>query len=267
MAFTFQALYDNPIVTAKQYALMIAGYADSREKTLATPDSGNSLEFRQVYAGRETFASIRSESATQAVIDVFNTENMNSVQSYYLPWGRGTIYRVTPKISHTETIAGNLFFTANLDGCMVSVSGTQEVPTIYHANSAGVPIPNKFAEVENQFKIKNMFVSLHKFGTIAPKVNRIDESPQMPETSHFNILEYDRGSKQGELGNNLYSKELYYGTVFGVRKQGKWTFYKQSYKVQELVDMNSGKKNQTINVVSADLFWPTRFGNPGIHRF
>ena len=62
MAFSFQALYDNPIVTAKQYALMIAGFAESRKKILATPNSDNSLEFRQVYAGRESLASIRSES-------------------------------------------------------------------------------------------------------------------------------------------------------------------------------------------------------------
>jgi hypothetical protein len=126
--------------------------------------------------------------------------------------------------------------------------------------------------MENRLKIGRMARNTEVFKTILPK-NPPQPSVSPSKTSNFDILAYDRGSRQitqpNDFDNVDIEQEVYYGAVFGVRKGGAWTFYKQSYRIfrKEWDTMEStffgfGKPQQVrkkileYSVVSAQQFWP-----------
>lgn len=263
MSFQLQDLYDNPLAVAKIYALKIAGQAETREKLFTVFVEGGPLSYvktlpttlnqLQVKAGSPVYATGKDDSATSVLINAFTEDPGNAPQVYYLPWAKKSIYRLTPKPPTGETVDGNLFFTANLDGCMVSIMGTPEAPTIYHANAAGLNYdPNLTGLQENLAKIEQMRKGVATFASMPKKGIPLNQAMQDPK--NFDFLAYDQGSHQIQVGETLI-QNLSYGAVFGVRKKKVWMFYKQSYEVLARKEMN-GQKWVRYSVNYARQFWP-----------
>jgi hypothetical protein len=268
MSFELQDLYDNPLAVAKTYALKMAGQATVRERLFTVFVEGGPLSHTiklqttlnqlQVKAGTPVYAIAKEDSGKEysgksVLINAFTEDPGNAPRVYYLPWAKKSIYRVTPKPATSETLDGNLFFTANLDGCMVSIMGTREEPTIYHSNAAGLDYdPNLTGLLENLAKINEMRKGVATFASMPKKGKLQNETTQNPK--HFDFLAYDQGSVQFSVGETLI-QNLSYGAVFGVRKQGVWTFYKQSYEVLARKEMG-GEKWVRYSVNYAKQLWP-----------
>jgi hypothetical protein len=269
MSFQLQYLYDDPLAVAKTYALKIAGQATSREKLFTMFVEGGPLSHiktlpttlnqLQVKAGTPIYATGREDSGKEhsgksVLINACTEDPGNAPRVYYLPWSRKSIYRLTPKPATSESLDGNLFFTANLDGCMVSIMGTPEEPTIYHSNAAGLDYdPNLTRLLENLAKIDEMRKGVATFASMPKKGKPLSQTTQNPK--HFDFLAYDQGSLQIMVPGNTLIQDLSYGAVFGVRKQRVWTFYKQSYEVLARKEMNGGKWVR-YSVNYAKQLWP-----------
>lgn len=278
---TFQTLYDEPLNTARQYAMVISGQnAHVRQKAVAN----TTLQLMQVYAGEACYATLTPESQ-RLLIQASNNAGTNTPHVYFLPWARTSIYRIRPKAANTPGFDGNLFFTPNLDGCMVTIDGSADAPTIYHSNSAGMNYSRDEDEamqrqttqegqfiMEQNLKIRNMALNANKFKTLAAK-NPIVPTTPLKAPKDFDMMEYGGLPKQ-DLQENKFKnmdlqQEFLYGAVFGVRKNGEWVFYKQSFETvrKEWDELETSwvpfskptvvrKKILKYRVVSADQFWP-----------
>jgi hypothetical protein len=239
---SLKQLYDNPEGIAAQYAIQINGLgATVRQKT----DQVSALTMMQVRASSPVGAVCKADGRRLHVEAVPSAQS--SARIYFLPWAKGSIYRIRLKPSNTEGEKDNLFFTPNLDGCMVSVEGTPDAPVVYHANSSGVALSAEEEQalqdtvtnpdIENQLKIHKMAAALHVFKSIPPKTPSVSKLPAVARKD-FDLFEYDQGSKQtiGMDGDDpVIEQDTYYGAVFGVRKKGVWTFYKQSFRIERRV--------------------------------
>jgi len=277
---SLEKLYQSPLQTAGEFAVVVSGaIADVRQKPPGNPQD---LTFMQVRASTPVYAKCKAEAGCLE-IEAVNLGAGNT-RIYFLPWAKTSIHRVRPKAGNTPGLNGNLFFTPNLDGCMVTVEGTPENPTVYHANAADAPLTPDEQQVletamgtsnegliENLIKIKKMKTGLAAFSAIPPKnpppmLNLLDKA-------HFDLLEYDLGSTTKFTPNAFklqdMTQSLHYGTVFGVRKNGAWTFYKQSYRIvrrkwyaQDRGFLGLGKPQLVereackYNVASIRQFWP-----------
>jgi hypothetical protein len=270
MSFQLKDLYDDPLATAKTYALKIAGTADVREKRFSVYVEAGPLSYTetlrttfnqlQVKAGTPVYATGQEDTAKgitgkSAIINTFwkDPPGENATRVYYLPWGIKSIYRVTPKAATGESLDGNLFFTGNLDGCMVSIMGTPKEPTIYHSNARGLKYDPDLSDfLENLEKIDRMHKGVATFASMPKKGQNQDEATRNPK--HFSFLAYNQGSYQVQLSTVLI-QNLSYGAVFGVRKQGLWTFFQQSYEVVARKEMDGGKWVR-FSVNYARQLWP-----------
>lgn len=239
---SLEKLYQSPLQTAGEFAVVVSGAAaDVRQKPSGSPQD---LTFMQVRASTPVYAKCKAEAGCLE-IEAVNLGAGNT-RIYFLPWSRTSIHRIRPKAESTPGLNGNLLFTPNLDGCMVTVEGTPENPTVYHANAADAPLTPDEQDlldeaagasnegfIENVFKIDKMKTGLAAFSAIPPKNPPPVLNP--PNKASFDLLEYDRGSTT-EFTPNAFklrdmTQRLHYGTVFGVRKNGAWVFYKQSYRI------------------------------------
>lgn len=280
---TFQDLYNNPLGTAGQYPLVISGSINSVRQKAA---HGATLELMQVYAGRAVYAAATTEGN---VLKVKASGNAGTAtpQVYFLPWARGAIYRIRPKQANTAGVASNLFFTPNLDGCMITVEGTPDAPTIYHSNAATIQFTPEEQQsmtgvsematytTEQHLKIAKMAQNAQLFQGVAARNPRVPTTPAKP-SKDFDILEYSPTLPQqvmnvADWGLQLLSQDFLYGAVFGVRKNGVWTFYKQSFRIQrqEWDEVQKKgwnpfssetqlvrQKTVTYAVTSAEKYWP-----------
>lgn len=278
---SLEKLYQSPLETAGEFAVVVSGVgAPARHKPSGTPQD---LTFMQVRASTPVYARCKAEAGCLE-IEATNL-GTGDTRIYFLPWSKTSIHRIRPKAGNTLGLNGNLFFTPNLDGCMVTVEGTPENPTVYHSNAADAPLTPDEQQllgramgesnegfVENVIKIDKMKTNLAVFSAIPPK-NPPPPVLNPPNKAHFDLLEYDRGSTTQFTPNafklNDMTQSLHYGTVFGVRKNGAWTFYKQSYRivrrkwyVQERGFLGLGKprlverEDYKYNVASIRKLWP-----------
>jgi len=276
---SLEKLYQSPLATAGEFAVVVSGAAgEARQKRTLAPQD---LTFMQVHASTPVYANCTTETGCMS-IEATNVGDGNT-RIYFLPWSMGCIYRVRPKAGNTVGVNGNLFFTPNLDGCMVTVEGSPQNPTVYHANAANAPltlnerqllarVSGKSNEgfVENVIKIDKMKTKQADFSAIPPKNPPPVVNP--PSKAHFDLLEYDRGSTTQFTPNKFgpdMTQSLHYGTVFGVRKNGAWTFYKQSYRIvrrkwyaedRGFFGLSTPKvvehESCTYNVASIQKLWP-----------
>jgi hypothetical protein len=279
---SLKKLYESPLETATQYAVVVAGdITNTREK--ATP-TAHDLKFMQVRASVPVYAICTAEARCLSIRA--SNQGLAGTQVYFLPWAAKNIYRIRPKAGNTAGWNGNLFFTPNLDGCMISVEGTQQNPTIYHSNAAQAPLSpdaqnlltanrnqggNVFF-VENMIKIDKMQTNQAIFSAIPPKNAPLVVNPK--KTAHLDLLEYAPQTPVQEYApnarNNLSSYfDLTFGSVFGVRKNGEWIFYKQSYRVitKKWREIDKGflglgepkevrREHTTYSVSSIQQLWP-----------
>lgn len=273
---SLKQLYENPETIASQYAIQINGLgATVRQKT----DKISVLTLMQVKASSPVGALCKAEGSRIHVQAVPSAESPARI--YFLPWAKGTIYRIRLKPANTEGEKDNLFFTPNLDGCMVSVEGTQDAPVVYHSNASGVNFSAeeqlaledtvRNPDIENQLKIHKMVTDLHVFKSIPAKKPLVSTLAAAPRKD-FDLFDYDKGSAQtvGLDGDDpTMEQDSYYGAVFGVRKNGLWTFYKQSFRIRRRVfyemtkpflGLGAAKKVQKdireYSVASLQKMWP-----------
>jgi hypothetical protein len=275
-------LYQSPLETAKQYAVVVAGNINStREKLTATP---HDLKFMQVKASVPAYAICTAEDGCLSI--QASNQGLAGTQVYFLPWSRGHIYRIRPKAGNTPGFNGNLLFTPNLDGCMITVEGTPQNPTVYHSNAANTRFTPQEQAIhnasrhdersallaENMIKIDKMHTNRTIFGAIPPKNPPLLVNPK--KAAHLDLLEYAPQTPVQEYApnarNNLRSYfDLTFGSVFGVRKNGEWTFYKQSYRVviKKWREIDKGflglgeprevlREHTTYSVSSIQQLWP-----------
>jgi hypothetical protein len=279
---SFQKLYADPLAVANQYAIVISGSISHVRKKDA---QGATLQLMQVYAGKPVYAKLIPDTG-RLRIEASGAAGTDTPRVYFLPWAQGSIYRVRPKASSAEGPDGNLFFTPNLDGCMVTVDGTPETPAIYHSNSAAVVFddgaeeslkglenePEQQYTLEQHLKIDNMSRNVAAFQMVKRKND--PSTAKEPNVRDFDMFEYGAMGKHvvqhtehGDL--KLFEQECAYGAVFGVRKSGKWTFYKQRFRTirREWDELAKSwvpfskpamvrHKELKVEVVDAKQFWP-----------
>ena len=156
---SLEKLYQSPLETAGEFAVVVSGAAGAvRQKPTHVP---HDLTLMQVHASTPVYAKCTAETGCLS-IEATNL-GTGDTRIYFLPWSQTSIYRIRPKAGNTPGLNGNLFLTPNLDGCMVTVEGTPQNPTIYHANSKN-PALNFFEKellqevkgTENEGKVENM---------------------------------------------------------------------------------------------------------------
>jgi hypothetical protein len=277
---SFTKLYASPLAVASEFAIWITGAgAAVREKQVP----GATLTLEQVYAGRGAVYAGLTVDKDCLRIEASGAAGSDRPRVYFLPWAKGSICRIRPKMINAAGADGNLLFTPNLDGCMVTVEGPPDAPTVYHANSAaklsdqaekilsGIENPFENYGVEQELKISNMSVNFEAFQALAPKHAQPSQLP-VGKAAHFDIREYGKFPIQKvDINDELFSMEqdFQYGAVFGVRKNGAWEFYSQSFRVQRRTwdVMESGffglgtpkKVRKTFvrhTVLAARKFWP-----------
>lgn len=277
---SFAKLYENPLAVASEFAIWITGAgAAVREKQA----QGTTLTLHQVYAGRDAVFAGMTVDKDCLRIEASGAAGKDRPHVYFLPWAKGSIYRIRPKMKNAGGLDENLLFTPNLDGCMVTVEGAPDAPTVYHANSAtqlsdqaekilkSINDPFENFGVEQDLKISNMTVNFEAFQALAPKHPQPAALP-VQKTAHFDMRSYGKFPIQNtDIQDDLFSMEqdFQYGAVFGVRKNGAWEFFSQTFRVQRRTwdVMETGffglgkptKVRKTIlrhTVLSARKFWP-----------
>jgi len=283
---TLQQLHDNPLTVAEQHPITVRGLG---AQVRAKADPGATLTFQQVYASRPVYAYVAPSEHGEMPVQATNQSGGNT-RVYFLPWAHASIYRVRPNVSNTAGPADNLFFTPNLDGCVVVIDGSREAPTIYHCNASKVPFtgdeqlamdaqPNDSQRelMETNLKVGKMLTDKARFAAILPKHAPPISAHPVPLQRVFDPHEYDPGSRHAIAGNEYggidIDQEVYNGTVFGVRKNGLWTFYKQSFLIRRKEhdepakegvfssfgfgkDVIARRKQITYTVAGALRMWP-----------
>lgn len=135
-----------------------------------------------------------------------NAVNAQEVETYYLPWTIGAAYsvRLDDKL--------DFFTTAKLNACCIMISGTQEAPLVIHANY----------DPEDGQRLN--------LGGLSNDEGRKLHLKQY--TRFYGNLAHElvRQKILSEHTNSIFDPAFYLdkgsvGTVFGVRKDGKWKFF------------------------------------------
>lgn len=258
---------------------------------------------------------------------------------YYLPWIPNAIARTTLRPRSLTTRAGiaktginqmatnakfrvdqnlvtsaildpndpDIFVTSAVNGCSITVRGSQEEPTVYHgnakslANTDGKKSPVELALDGKEtdaagliaLKRQDMERMLRTFEHNDPKVDRLagahaTTQSKMLTQSNYQMLvasgmqapslktdvkriTQDIATQKGAKAKTIRLASSS-GTVFGVRKAGKWTFYYQKLvKYEHWHDVAPwyAKANWQrdpaqpagIHLVEFGEFWPT---GPGV---
>lgn len=186
---------------------------------------------------------------------------------YYLPWAPDATARMKLKPSRKHptrdgsghTVDPAVFVTAAVQGCSIFIDGKPEEPVVYHLNatSTGGEIFQKTTTREAQDSLRA------KVGVMADRHHRAQarypkEGPRVGtgharlrssthQTSHMSDYMPDFITSQGRQALTqrhatppsiwnlwgLLAAEWQYetiqaGTVFGIRTNGKWAFYRQT---------------------------------------
>lgn len=175
--------------------------------------------------------------------------------AHYLPWGSGDVYRTVLPPRNIQGADGNLFFTANMTGCAVAVAGSPTVPVVYHANAAATL---------NQ--ALNGMADRDKIGwseaTMVTAIGQFEPPAQTPLDPPMQVLlpsQYLSPDREGvTTREHLMIMRESRATVFGVRKNGAWTFYYQKGIFTRTLDTNTAASTDQFVVEEFGELWPTR---------
>ncbi|MGE6762846.1 hypothetical protein ACQKGO_32855 [Corallococcus interemptor] len=193
-----------------------------------------------------------------------------SFNLYYLHWGFDSTHCVRLG-SHA-----NYFITAALQGCSIFVTGDPASPTVYHLNASSETVDGGTDDQVTQAKVQAMrsrFSAARKVmggsETSSASAAMTDYMPGMLNAAGTAQMEQERGVSGASwyhLRTHAYrsfwkvreDELLQFGTVFGVRESGRWSFYFQrrtrhaySYKT-----WTSGRANHSSWDVRCERFWP-----------
>jgi hypothetical protein len=218
------------------------------------------VNFCQVQGGsRVLTASLvqKARTCTVAVADFdAGGDSSTTFPIYYLPWDKNQVIRVTLKPSKHRAVVRepDVFFTDNLNGCMVTVEGPPDRPTVYHSNVmdylgspggdtsmeqdvAELYIAAKAMAMEKGYKAMSREhdkAGESRKGLLHPKSITQDAyqtlvgrpSAAEDETRWITKVMADRGVKFNENGGVIQFEQSL-GTVFGVRGDRYWRFFYQ----------------------------------------
>ncbi len=228
--------------------------------------------------------SYTNDEALWVLRITYQRPNKKAIPSYFLPWRKDHMMRIklkpSPKHATTEknkVVQPDVFVTAALQGCSIMVSGEPEQPVVYHLNAASTKGPHDetFGGNDAQFdiaaaskiqKMRQMYASARsEFRKEGPKTEfglRGNQDAFTSSGAHVN--EYMLGVKPGvnAMLRNQYAgvgnlhQVAQFGTVFGVRKDGTWRFYRQSRtRLSFTPPSGGGDVHRWVNPVCV-RFWP-----------
>jgi hypothetical protein len=188
------------------------------------------------------------------VMRVRYDRDANTFPVYYLPWQQNRLFRMKLKPSpknptklENEIVEPEIFITAALQGCSIIVSGDPEEPVVYHVNAVNTTGPkgeNLNSETDLGFlkaaqaKRDHMLNLYDMARTQYPKEGRRVEGKRPEQTfvsKAVHLTDYMLGDMHtpnealvarfvGDIGGSVDQ----FGTVFGVRSDRKWKFYRQT---------------------------------------
>ncbi|NOK17500.1 hypothetical protein [Corallococcus carmarthensis] len=193
-----------------------------------------------------------------------------SFNIYYLHWGFDSTHCVRLGAD------ANYFVTAALQGCSIFVTGDPTSPTVYHlnANAAGANAPNDAARY--QAKVQVMEARFNAARKVmggnqqsSASASMLDYMPGMLSVAGTAQLEYDHGvsgTSWHHVGTHAFrsfwkvdqDELMQFGTVFGVRKEGRWSFYfqKRSRHEYRYKTWMSGSARHAEWTAECRRFWP-----------
>jgi hypothetical protein len=264
---TKSELLKDPMKCASIYALEIVSGGVTRLKPKVVTDADPNVADFLVVGGesRVRTAFLRTLKRTCTVnVGPYDPQADDEVEFpvYYLPWEENRVVRTKLKRSRRVELTGEpqVFFTANLNGCLVSVEGPAEEPTVYHSNvidykgsPGGDPtVPEDKANRRIGKKVGAMLSGYH--GMSAQHDNRKKTHIEPGHISQYRyqvllgrpsaevdkdrarrLLEEQDGQLAKTLVGTVVTTPETRGAVFGVRQGGKWAFY---YQRQLLVAYN-----------------------------
>jgi hypothetical protein len=209
----------------------------------------------------------------------------------------------TPGSGPLDSNDPDIFLTSAVNGCTVTIRGSREEPTVYHGNAVtvgdagGHRSPVELAAFQgNQagadnlitLKVQDMRRMLDAFELADPKANRLGgphtaAGGKMLTQSSYQVLAAQgkvapgQRAAVGQLAAGIAREEgvkprkvrvvSSLGTVFGIRQEGRWTFYYQKLlKFDFIHDVAPWHKKAqwekddshpaTVRLVESGEFWP-----------
>ena len=182
---------------------------------------------------------------------------------YYLPWAANETFRITLKNRQVGVADPDIFLTSAVDGCSVFVEGDPTEPTVYHANNApGTPpgAGDLQSAWDAYYDPKRTTMEARVNATHSPKSVRADPTiltrtpaKGVHATEYMDLVHSRRSGFEGDgakqsardeakaANPNLKKIKIVgtdykpCGTVFGWRRNGRWTFYYQKRAVMYFV--------------------------------
>jgi hypothetical protein len=183
------------------------------------------------------------------------TDASNWFPVFYLPYANNETFRITLKNRQAGVPDPDIFITSAVDGCSVFIEGEPTEPTVYHVNHSGGAPP---ALVGNQvawdayYDPKRAGMEQRVNLTHSPKALR--QNPPLPAatqpkavhaTEYMDLVHERRAGFEQDVYKRQIRDEVKAanpklkkirvtgtdykpcGTVFGWRRNGRWTFYYQ----------------------------------------
>ena len=218
---------------------------------------------------------------------------------YYLPWDSNRVFRITLKPSKHQVLSRepDVFLTANLNGCMVTVEGPPDRPTVYHSNMADY-LGSPASDLSIADDMARLFISVKALmmgkaytlistqhdkmgearkGLLDPKsithdkyqvlLGRPGEDEALAEA--MDLIARDKKIKYNQVSGK-FECEQSLGSVFGVRATtGLWSFYYQRLLMVSFFRKEGTHASPTFTwesldwrCLTCDMFWP--FGSGSI---
>ncbi|HET7232070.1 MAG TPA: hypothetical protein VFJ16_18835 [Longimicrobium sp.] len=205
---------------------------------------------------------------------------------YYLPWGLDATTRIKLKPSPNHPtrdargriIDPDVFVTPAVQGCSIFIDGTAEEPVVYHINatSTGGEVLNAPTRAQALQRAQAKIDDMRDRHATAQRRHPKDPRPRTPSLAppryqaeaHMTqyMGEFLTPAGRAELNRrhdtrsvwNLWgllgggnTQTLQAGSIFGIRREGKWSFYRQ-----------------TRTRVTSDVFEPNEapYGPPVLRR-
>jgi hypothetical protein len=295
---TRSKLLKSPAEYGRKYAFLVQRGLALNLKAKAVANAPKQIElFQQVQGGSRVCTaslSVKVRACTVAVAPYSALQDDDTTfPIYFLPWEMNRTIRVTLKPSKHQVLARepDVFFTDNLNGCLVTVEGPPDRPTVYHSNvidylgsPGGNPaieeelarlyIEAKAIVMEKGYKLMSaqhdkvgearkgllhpMSVNQHQYQVLVGR-----PSGEKAVVEAMDIIARDKKISYHDVSGH-FACEASLGSVFGVRDgNGYWSFYYQRlvlvtfYRKEGPVDNPKFVyAHQDWRCLTCDMFWP-----------
>lgn len=295
---TRSKLLNAPAEYGRKYALLIERGTDVNMKAKAVGNAPKQIHgFHQVHGAARACTASLAVNVRACTVKVSAYSALQDTETtfpiYYLPWDMNKTIRMTLKPSKHQALSRepDVFFTDNLNGCMVTVEGPPDRPTVYHSNvidflgsPGGDPkieedvarlyIAAKVLVMEKGYKLMSaqhdkvrearkgllhpMSVTQEQYQVL---LGRPSEDVALCEA--MSLIANDKKFTYDKVGGE-FRCEMSLGSVFGVRSEtGFWHFYYQRLILVSFYKKTGPETNpqfvfarQDWRCLTCDEFWP-----------